>query len=353
MAHTGKERHHYVLGLRAMPQIMIKGPRVLCVESKSRFSPFPIFLIIRLIKDLRNPIIHCHLFRSQVFGYIVGLLYPSVRLVFHEHGRIEGRENEGWLEHVLFRPFLRLASPRVDRFVAITGHTKKLLAGEKICGRRDTLVVHNRVLHSVLPLANAEQRTSARRRLGLADEGFVFGFAGRLIQRKGWREFVECAESYRQRSDVFWLVSGTGEDEPVLKDFIIRRQLTQIKYIGFLTDMQNFYRAIDCCVVPSHWESHGLVQIEAQSHGLPVIVTDVDGMNETVEGNINALFFTARDAGALQMQVGRILASEELRARLARAAELNAARYTIEQYNQELEACYRSIEGPVLEDMPP
>jgi glycosyltransferase involved in cell wall biosynthesis len=342
--HAPGPRRHYVVSLRTTePHLEIAGGEVFCAPGGSRFSPRPLLPLLHLARALRNPIIHCYLFRSQVFGFAVARLVPEAKVIFHEHGRIVGRENEPWWEDLAFRLFLRISHRRVDRFIANTRHTRNRLEAAGVTGRQPILVVHNRILRETSGMASPTQRRAARAAFDLPADAFVFGYAGRITGTKGWREFVESARFYRNRTDLHWLIAGHGPDDAALREFIARENLSQVHCVGFQSAMAGFYQALDVCVVPSHWESHGLTQLEAQAHGLPVIITDVPGMNETVNRDIDALFFPPRSAPELIVQIERLLADPSLREKLSQAAWGNARNFTVDRYCAELESCYEAL----------
>jgi len=56
--------------------------------------------------------------------------------------------------------------------------------------------------------------------------------------------------------------------------------------------MKSFYSGLDCLVVPSLWEPQGLVEIEAQALGVPVIVSNVEALNEIIHDGENGLLLS-------------------------------------------------------------
>ncbi len=89
-----------------------------------------------------------------------------------------------------------------------------------------------------------------------------------------------------------------------------------------------YYSAADVCVVPSHYESFGLVALEAMACGTPVIASRVGGLQHTVEDGVTGFLVPAGDADGLASELKQILLDADLRARLGANARQKAEAYT-------------------------
>jgi glycosyltransferase involved in cell wall biosynthesis len=74
------------------------------------------------------------------------------------------------------------------------------------------------------------------------------------------------------------------------------------------------------CVFPSHWESFGIVILEAMAAARPVVVTKGSGMAELVNDGETGLLVEPRDAAKISSAIGRLWESERLRQLLGSAA---------------------------------
>jgi len=115
----------FLYALRVVPgQLKIGHPNVSVNPSSWRFSMAPMLKLRAIVDSCAVDILHCHLFRAQVFGYLLKtIFFPRLVLVFHEHGRAVGREGESWIEAMLFRWFLAAAWRSVDAFVCNSDYT--------------------------------------------------------------------------------------------------------------------------------------------------------------------------------------------------------------------------------------
>jgi glycosyltransferase involved in cell wall biosynthesis len=85
--------------------------------------------------------------------------------------------------------------------------------------------------------------------------------------------------------------------------------------------MYRYYSACDLFVFPGIRESLGLVFLEAQSCGLPVVAFDNAGVPEAVKDGITGLLVPAFDAKAFEEAIARLLKDSQLRHKMSRAAQ--------------------------------
>ena len=332
----------YLYGLRSAPNpVAIEHPNVDVERSTSRFAIAPLVKLRGIVRERRVDVLHCHLFRAQVFGYLVKMLFfPQIVLMFHEHGRVTGRESESWFEAFAFRLFLQLAWRRVDCFVCISDHTRTQLL-QVIAKANGRAVVITNPIHVRPDDESPEDLGMLREALGIPPGVFVVGFAARFVERKGWRDFLRAMQILVVRIPVFFLLAGHGEDRDKVEWCIRDLRLgDRGRVLGHVTRMDRFYPALDCFVMPPQWEPHGLSHLEAQSYGIPVVVSDVPGLSGTVHAEVDALVFKAGDAPALADQILRIASDAQLRRRLIRGGSLNAAQYSIETFASRLDQLY-------------
>jgi glycosyltransferase involved in cell wall biosynthesis len=321
----------YLYAMRTTPRpVEIAHPNVTTSRSSLRFSITPLFDLRTLVRSRAIGVLHCHLFRAQVFGFLLkSLFFPRITLIFHEHGRAVGREGESRLETLVFRWFLRRAWRRVDHFVCISDHTRASLLRVIPGADRNATVLANPIqIHPCA--AGAWDRESIRREHSIPEGAFVVGFASRLVGRKGWSDFLDAVALLVPEFPAFYLVAGDGEDRNKAEAHIRKLGLEgRGQMLGHIDWMGHFYRCLDCFVMPSHWEPHGLSHLEAQAFGVPVVVSSVPGLASTVREDHDALLFSAGDAQALADCIRRLATDSALRDRMIEGGRANSARYTM------------------------
>jgi glycosyltransferase involved in cell wall biosynthesis len=137
-------------------------------------------------------------------------------------------------------------------------------------------------------------------------------------------------------------VHGIGADEAYKArilaahqaDPILREKLT---YLGFRSDVERVIAASDVVVCASHFESYGMVNVEAMACGKPVVSTRRGGPSETILDEETGYLVDAGDADSLAKRVIELLRDADLRAKIGLAGRARAighfsARATAERF---------------------
>jgi glycosyltransferase involved in cell wall biosynthesis len=148
------------------------------------------------------------------------------------------------------------------------------------------------------------------------------------------------------RSGVNFEMNIVGED--TLQGFIHRQArdlgvAQHVHFHGFLTQRQlrPLVEAADLMIVTSRHETGPVVLLEAAVAGVPTIGTAVGHLIEWAPDA--AITAPIGDSRALASAIGRVLDDEELRLRIARAAQIRATREDADYTAQRFSALYRSV----------
>jgi D-inositol-3-phosphate glycosyltransferase len=107
-----------------------------------------------------------------------------------------------------------------------------------------------------------------------------------------------------------------------------------------------YYAAAETVVMPSHYESFGMVALEAMACGTPVIASDVGGLSFSIEDGYNGYRVPERDPQALAEKIMLLLKRRVLRDQLGEQARLWVQRYSWVNVAEEiLEVFEQTISG--------
>ena len=341
-------RHIFLLTLRKTNRLVsINHPNVHIFPSPSRFSLQPIGYILNLVKDHQIQILHCHLFRSEVFGYLAVRLLRghNIKLVFHDHGSAIAMEGGSRFERFAFCCFHILAAPKVDLHIAISQFVQQSLMALTFHRMRKSVVLYNPVRKMGCPeKIQPEHRARLKESFGIPQGRFVLGIASRITRDKGWRDFLAAVSILAEEFPLFFLVAGNGPEFACLQTEIISKNLLDLgRVLGYVGNLADFYSVLDCFVMSSLREGAGLAHLEAQYFAVPVVVCNIPGLNETIQDQINCLLCRPNDPQDMADKIRLLLIRHDLRDRIGRAGQENARRFAIESYIQQLEALYSSL----------
>jgi D-inositol-3-phosphate glycosyltransferase len=224
-----------------------------------------------------------------------------------------------------------------DRLVANTADEAEELVALYGADPDNVDVVHPGV---DLDLFTPGDRRLARRAVDVGNDALVLLFVGRIQPLKAPDVLVRAAAemvahdpALRDRLVIAICggPSGTGLDQPTaLVD--LARALGVLDLVRFEppTDragLAQWYRAADVVVVPSHSESFGLVAVEAQACGTPVVAAHVGGLRTAVADHVSGLLVDGHDPRDFAAAITRITSSPLLREELSRGARMHAASF--------------------------
>jgi len=220
-----------------------------------------------------------------------------------------------------------------DRLIANTFDEAEQLSGMYDADSSKVDVVHPGVDLSVFGRRDQE---SARRRLGLPADASVLMFAGRIQPLKAPDVLLRAAAALIRRDpsvrDKLVVVvvggpSGSGLQRPTaLADLAAELGIADlVRFVPTVTqsELADWYTAASLVCVPSHNESFGLVALEAQACGTPVVASAVGGLTTAVGDG--GMLVPGHDPTDYAAAFARVLGDPRMYEEMSRAAVRHAA----------------------------
>ena len=158
-----------------------------------------------------------------------------------------------------------------------------------------------------------QKNPALRREIGLPELKPIILFASKLTAGKRPIDLMSAFHQIRSEGiDASLVFVGSGELEPVLKDYAQRHKLEDVYFFGFQnqSNLPRYYAIADVFVLPSQNEPWGLVLNEAMCAALPLIVSsEIGAVSDLVVDGRNGLLFKAGDVNELAEQLSVLLRS--------------------------------------------
>ena len=183
-------------------------------------------------------------------------------------------------------------------------------------------------------------RKAAREAVGLPQDAHILAFVGRIQPHKGPEVLIRAvaemlSHSPHLRPKLITIImggaSGTGLGEVErLKDLVSWLNISDV--VRFenpvpRAQIPQWYRAADLVCVPSYSESFGLVALEAQACGTPVVATAVGGLRTAVADGISGVLVDGHDPRAWSSVLARLIQEPQRRVLLSMGAIEHASHF--------------------------
>lgn len=308
-----------------------EGAEIIGLPMERAISPLrdlrSLWRLWRTLRLLRPDIVNVGTPKAGLLGGIATRLACPSRRIYTLHG-LRFETARGWkrgllkfLESMACRnaQYVRCVSPSLrDRAIqyGVLDGKKAYVVGAGSANGIDCE-------HYACTPQNLLRSRQLRRSLDIPDSAAVVGFVGRFTRDKGFAELHQAYLQLKQtRSDLHLLLVGIFENgDPV--DFGMRRQLESdpnVHFTGLVADVAPYYHAMDILAFPTHREGLGMVSLEAQASGVPVVATTATGAVDSVLDGSTGKLIPPRDAAALAAALQELLTDRVQRQRLGSAA---------------------------------
>ncbi len=203
----------------------------------------------------------------------------------------------------------RLLWPRLDHLLTVA---ETSLEGIRAAGMPFAVPASTLVAGGLEPEGDVDPMP-----LPFSDAGFTVGFAGRLIEAKGWQLLLRALPDSARL-----VLAGDGPQRNELE--ALTAENDRVRYLGLLSkeELWTFYAALDCLAVPSlttpRWkEQSASTLVDGLAMGLPIVASDSGGIPDIM--GPAGVVVPEGDADALRRALEVVRDDSALRKRLATA----------------------------------
>ena len=215
---------------------------------------------------------------------------------------------------------------RISAFVTPSNAIKNLVVKSKTVIPAEKIHVINNFINS-----NTIKNTDEK-------QAKYFLFVGSLINIKGVQNILKAFEKLPQEIELH--IVGSGKNEPDYKKFVSDRNMTNIKFLGYLdrADIENEYNNCIAVIQSSiFYEAFGLTVIEGFAHSKPVVAAQSGALPELVQNNRNGLTYSPLNTDELSDKILYLYKNPEAAMLMGKQARKDY----LEKYTEE--SFYRSI----------
>lgn len=304
------------------------------------------------LEGLSYNAVHSHYWLSGRVGIILGRHWDVPHVItFHTLSEVKLRARVGESEPAQRSTGERKVVAAADRVVAFSQHEREALVRLYDATYENVEVIPCGVDTELFRPMDSEQ---AKRDLGLEGERVVL-YVGRLEPLKGVDILLRAVAELDGPNFVRTLIVGgdPGNDSEMQRLKALSEELgisSRVSFLGRMEqqDLPTYYNAADICVVPSYYESFGLVALEAMACGTPVIASRVGGLPTIVKDSVTGFLIPWQCPEPFADALDVLLGSQTMRKAMGEASRKAALDLGWPVVADRLIALHRELTAPVL-----
>lgn len=294
---------------------------------------------------LRYDALHSHYWLSGIIGHWAQEDWgvPNV-ITFHTLGHLKNVLGPEEAEPDRRIEWEGKLSRSCHRLLVATRQEKENLVGQWDIDASKVGVVPFGVNTARFDIRNSSE---VRKRLHLDTDGPIILFVGRFVPLKGVKRLLEAVSGIDHPENMLLLlIGGDGPDDistARLKDLSFQMGIGEkVRFLGSIehSELVLYYNAADLLVLPSYYESFGLVVLESLACGTPVVATPVGIVDAVVRNGQNGRIVEDPTAAGLAASIRDVLgwanaetmSPQDIRASICGYAWAGVTKKILEEY---------------------
>jgi glycosyltransferase involved in cell wall biosynthesis len=239
----------------------------------------------------------------------------------------------------LKKHLLTFSYKRADRLITIARAVMERFIDDGFVSDREKVgFVHDGL--NIEKYKTLEPKQVLKAKLGLSENVTYVCFVGSLVKRKGLDTLIHCFSEIT-RTDTHLLIVGEGPDKQSFEERASRDN--RIDFLGYKNNAIEYIKASDLFVLPSLYEGLPNVIIEAMIVGTPVVASNVSGIPELIEHDVNGLLVPPGDWKEIKTAIMKLLDDQDLRERYITESRKRAEYFNIDRMARDYEALYLEL----------
>lgn len=268
-----------------------------------------------VIKNLQPDILAAHSSKAGAIGRIVGgyLRIPTV-FTAHSWSFTDGVPPK---KQFIYRHLEKAVQPLTTKIITVSEYDRKLALAKRIAPTHKMMTIHN----GIELLTENNQIEHSRQ------EGPLIVMVARFEVPKRQDLLLEALS---ELTDIPWQLHfiGDGSLRPLLEKYVAEHNLMgRVQFLGNRMDITTLLAKSQLFVLLSDWEGLPISIIEAMRAGLPVIATNVGGVNELIVDGEHGFLIERNEKSLLKTRLRQLLSDEVLRAKMGNNSERHFLRY--------------------------
>ena len=257
------------------------GADVIEFDASFKFDPRTVWKMLRFFHQQKFDVLHAHLPYSQTLGRILGHFGGCSSIVSTQH-------NVPKNYHPITRKLEQLTRPLDSRTIAVSEGVERAFTGNSARyvpnQPRQWCTIYNGIDVEEFNRAVQEADSQSIRNKWNVDADHIYVNVSRYVEAKAQLDLIAAMDDVIDDiPDAHLFIVGWGELEQQLRKEVADRELEDaITITGRVPTVHEYYALADAFVSSSIFEGLPIAHIEAMAAELPIVATDIPGVNEAV-----------------------------------------------------------------------
>ena len=282
-----------------------RGYKLTLLTQRFRFDPAPVFEVSKLITVSKITHIQTHGYKGHAIAFLLSRFKKIPWIAF----------THGWTSEDLKVKIYQFVERRLVKYADVAVCVSPLLINvvRKIRGeKRDTRLILNAVAEPKDLDRNIGEKV--RSEYNVPNNCLLMACIGRLSPEKGQLILLKALARLKE-FNFYLILLGDGPQRRNLEKAAIDLGLRdKVSFLGYRSNLHNFYQAIELLVIPSLSEGLPNVLLEAMSYSIPVITTDVGAVPLVIEDERNGWMCQSGSSDILFEEIKSVLSNKDLKA---------------------------------------
>ncbi len=301
----------------------------------------------RNFEKIQYDLVHSHYYLSGLVGMRIAKSWsiPHVTM-FHTLELAKQKAFKNKTESSIRIELEKKVIKHVDKIICASSHEKNII---------NNYVESSSNKVNIIPLAvdtnvfHPNEMYLSREKLGIEQNSRIILCVSRIDPVKGIDILVKSFAKLQNDKLKLMIIGGYNAPNPYQAKLLkLAKSLNleeNIHFVGAIPhgDLVKYYNSSDLIVIPSLYESFGLVSLEAFATEKPVIASNVGGLASTIINEVNGILFEPGDVEDLTKKINLLLSNQSLSEQIARQAFLDVSKYSWDTATSQVFKVYESL----------
>lgn len=232
-----------------------------------------VILLKHIIKKYNIDLIHANSEAAGIVAVNMRNKYNmSIPIIYTAHGILPSKVNN--------------IINQVDKIIAVSKFSKEAAIKEGYIADKIEVIYNGIDIEKFSP--HRQDKHILRRKYNIPQDAFTMIIISRIknLRNKGHQHLLDILKNYPESKTWHLVVIGKGNGLNKLKRKINEYKLSnRVHLLGHKVDVENYIDIADVIVLPSYFETFGLVLAEGMSMEKPAVAFDVGGISEVIDNN--------------------------------------------------------------------